>query len=355
MNKINEKRLNEDIYATKQLMIRNAGKHSLLSQLTGASPFTKNSNYESLYVNATEDIPTYSKQFANAKSILTIGASGEQAINAIDMGIKNIDVFDSNRLCRHALSLRIAAIQALTLEEYLNFYKTFDCFLFIKIANYLEHEELMYWGTLYSMFGKDNTKSGDIINDLLFTYRRLDEELIRKINPYLTKDKFAKLKGKISEVTINFIDSDLYNLPKHIEGKQYDAISLSNIYEYLNYDSSVSYENAVKYRSFIFEKMYQHLNESGAMVVSYFYAWSHFLNEDFKKMYRENNCQVTAPGALSIYEYQDYLRGLTTQNLAYSYLMEACANDPIIYVPTNHIQYGQSKDMSHDLALILKK
>lgn len=353
---VQQTRLNQDIQATQQLMLRNGTNHGLIHSLIGDSPFIEQNKYESLYTSATEDMATYYKEFTTTNSFLTIGASGEQVANAINAGAKTIDVYDSNRLCRHALFLRLAAIQALSLEEFIEYYNTFSPFLFVKIADYLSEEELMYWGTLYSMFGKDNLNGGHVLEKLLFTYKRLDEDLIRKINPYLNPDNFNKLKSLISSVIINYIDSDLYGLPSHITDKSYDVINLSNIYEYLNYSNDVKYKHARKYRNFVLNELMPHLNQNGTIMVSYLYAWNDALDKDFMKMYEESKGKVVGTGALNMMDYfQYYLPGLTTQNLAYHYLFEAFKDTDIIKLPTEHVQYGQSKDMSHDCALLLKK
>lgn len=350
------KRLAEDIQATQILMLRNNGQHGMIQQLTGASPFIDSNKYEGLYVNATEDMATYYKEFKKTDSFLTIGASGEQVVNAINSGAKTIDVYDSNRLCKHALFLRLAAIKALSYEEFLEYYKTFSVFLFIKIADYLPEEELAYWGTIYNMFGEKNINSGIYISKLLFTYKRLDQDLIKKINPYLNPDNFYKLKKLIDSVTINYLDSDLYGLPNHIKERQYDVINLSNIYEYLNYSNDTKFKHARKYRNFVINDLLPHLNQNGTILVSYLYAWSKKAHEDFNKLYKESNGKIVTTGALNMEDYfKYYLPGLTSQNLAYHYLFEAFKEDNIETIPTEHVQYGQSSDMSHDMAVLLRK
>lgn len=349
-------RLNEDIRATQELMLRNNRQYGMLQQIAGASPFAKDSRYQDLYVNATEDMATYFKEFKVTNSFLTIGASGEQVVNAINSGAKVIDVYDSNRLCKHALFLRLAAIKALSYEEFIEYYKTFSPFLFVKIAEYLPEEELAYWGTLYRMFGQNNLNSGQIINNLLFTYKRLDKELVRKINPYLNPDNFYKLKEIIDAVTIHYIDSDLYGLPKHISENTYDVINLSNIYEYLNYSNDTRFKHARKFRNFVMNELYPHLNPNGTILVSYLYAWSPKAYEDFLRLYKESKGKIVTTGALNMEDYFNYYpRGLTSQNLSYHYLFEAFKEDKIKTIETEHVQYGQSTDMSHDMALLLHK
>ena len=349
-------RLNEDIKATQELMLRNNGQYGMMQQITGASPFVKDSRYEGLYVSATEDMATYFKEFKVTDSFLSIDASGEQVVNAINCGAKTIDVYDSNRLCKHALFLRLAAIKALSYEEFIEYYKTFSPFLFVKIADCLPEEELAYWGTLYSMLGPTNLNGGQYINDLLFTYKRLDQELVKKINPYLNPDNFYKLKELIDTVSIRYIDSDLYGLPKHISENSYDVINLSNIYEYLNYSNDTRFKHARKFRNFVMNELYPRLNPNGTILISYLYAWSPKAYEDFLRLYKESKGKIVTTGALNMSDYfKYYLPGLTSQNLSYHYLFEAFKEDDIRTIPTEHVQYGQSTDMSHDMAVLMHK
>ncbi len=338
---------------TLKLILKN--QNPLLSIISGTSSFSNNLQYDSLYSNATEDMATYHKEFNNPKSFLTIGASGEQVINAINSGAKYVDFYDSNLLCQYSVSLKIAAIKALSYEDYFKFYETFDYFLFQKIVPYLDEEAKYYWTNLYQILGAISPNPSSILTNLLFVYKKLDKQLIIKINPYLNPHNYEKLKKIISSIKVNFIPSDLYNLPKHINNKKYDVINCSNIYEYINYSPNVTLKKAQIYRDFIIDKLYPHLNSNGTILVSYLYAWSRKLKDDFDKMYQETNGYVVKTGAISLEEYYYYLNGLTTQNLAYSYLLDAFHNDPIEEIPTNHVQFGQSKDMSHDLALILRK
>lgn len=330
LNKKQEQRLNEDIQATQNLLILNNSPYKSLEGLKGTSPFIKKNKYESLYTFATEDMSTYFKEFTITNSFLTIGSSGDQVINAINSGAKNIDVFDCNRLCRHAMYLKLAAIQGLSYEEFTEYYTTFSPFLFIKLIEFLPEEELMYWGTLYSMFGLSNIKSGEYLRNLLFTYKRLNNDLIKEINPYLVPENYNKLKKSINEVSINYIDSDLYNLPSHITNKKYDAINLSNIYEYLNYGNTTTFQNAQYYHDFIINNLLPHLNYNGSIMVSYLYAWSDKAHQEFKKLYQKSNGKIVSTGALSMSDYITYyLPGLTTQNLAYHYLEESFKEDNI--------------------------
>lgn len=353
MENINKDKIYKEIEATKNLMLRNSPRYGTMLAISGKHSFKDNVHYESLYANATEDMGTYYKEFKSPTSFLSIGASGEQVVNAIATGAKVIDVYDSNALCKHATNLRIAALRGLNKEDFKLYYKTFSPFVFSSFAELLPEDSLYYWVGLYSSFPVE--MAGSFIRDFLFTYKRLDESLVELINPYLQGDNYEKVREMAGNVEINYLDCDLYSLPKVIGDKKYDGMTFSNIYEYINYNRNVTMKKAIQYRDFVIKEMYPHLNEDGAMMVSYLYAWNKRLKEEFDKIHKAHPENLVGTGALTLDRYIDYMIGHTTQNLAYSYLMDAFKNDPIKYLPTNHVQYGQSTDMSHDLALILKK
>lgn len=355
MENIDLERLRRDLNETKVLMLRNAQFEAIdpfLQNLLGLNTFNADNEYDSLYSSATEDMRTYYKAFNKPKSFLSIGASGEQVANAINSGATIIDVYDSNRLCRYAVSLRLAAIKALTKEELFHFYDTFDEKLFAKLADELDELTLNYWGNLYLMF-RENAPS--IIRETLFTYKRLDKSLILTMNPYLDDYNYSQMKDKINSSQVTFYDSDLYSLPSVLTNQTYDAMTLSNIYEYLNYGRNISRQKAVQYRNFVINSLLPRLNPNGTIMVSYLYSFNEKLKKDFDQMYQKEPDKIVPSGAMTLEQYPYYMQGLTTQNLSYSLLLDAFKDDNLSLIPTSHIEFGQSKDMSHDLALCLKR
>lgn len=349
-----ERNLKRDLEATKLLLLRQNPSQTMKNLLTGKNHF-EDSKYETLYAHATEDMRTYYTEFNHPKTFLSICASGDQIINAILTGATVIDAFDSNRLCRYGLNLKLAALKALTKEELILYYETFNPYLFTKIAEYLDEPSLIYWFNVYQISGPEMI--GAIIKDFIFAYKKLDRSVIIDINPYLKGSNYQKVRENLSKTTINYIDSDLYNLPSHLGNKKYDAMNFSNIYEYINFGRQTSPARAEKYYSFLMNYLYPKLNEGGTMMAAYVYSYSDSVNEDFKKLYAEYPDKMTYPGAITFDELPYYIAGLTSQNLSYSYLFDHLGenNETVKKVLTKHIQYGQSNDMSHDTAICIKK
>lgn len=350
----NIERVKKDLEETRKLMIRMNPLSVMLKKSMGVNGF-KGEAYDSLYTFATEDMKTYYPEFGQPKSFLSICASGDQIINAALSGAKVIDAFDSNRLCRRALGLKLAALKGLSKEEFLEYYETFSPYLFAKFAEGMDEEDLDYWGALYQIFGPNEI--GICLLNFLFAFKKLDRSVSVSINPYLLGSGYIKAQEAVKNAQINFIDCDLYNLPPVLGNKKYDAINLSNVYEYLNFGDETGADKASQYYNFLMDEMYPRLNENGTMMATYTYAFNDEVNEFFKKQYEERKGKLTYPGALNLEEYYYYLMGLTTQNLSYSLLYDLLGSrgEIVKKVATNHIQYGQSIDMSHDTAVLIKK
>lgn len=304
--------------------------------------------YDNLYHQAMEDMTTYYEEYKNLETFLTIGASGDQLLNAVVMGAKKIDVFDINCLSKRGCALKIASAETLNPDELQEFFLNFGEDEYRYISNNLGEEDLIYWNAVYDFVGEEGVRK-------LFPYIKLNKELVKKINPYLNRDNYQEFQNKLQDVQINYMDCSLYDLEKLLGDNTYDGMNFSNIYEYLNYEQDVSKEKAQEFYKFIMQKMYPRLNRNGTMMISYMYAFSDKVKEDFDEMYKINSNQLVLSNVTTINQLSQFMMGLTSQNYAYSLLLDAFKGEFIKKVVTDHVQFGQSKDMSHDMALCLKK
>lgn len=213
----------------------------------------------------------------------------------------------------------------------------------------------LFWEKLFSKYSSESLS-------LAFGNTRVSYEQIIEINPYLKPVNYEKLRSLVDKVDINFIESDLYDLPEYIKGKKYDAINLSNIYEYLYFNNDVNLQSAFEFRDFVMNRLYPHLNENGSILISYLYAWSNEVKKDFDEMKKTffEICDTFGEKVANLEQldtslFNSSFQYFTTHNLAYSYLFDAFKDIDTINIPTAHIVYGFSKDMSHDMAFMLKK
>lgn len=240
-------------------------------------------DFDRIYPFTTENIHGYfNKEDIENKQILTVGSSLDHAINSFLMGSNDITIFDVNPFVKFYADLKIGAIKALELEEFLkficyfnypkNFYKnnnSFNIDTFNKIKEYLPSDSLYFWEYLYKNF------KSKCIRQRLFTSDEYSKDIVSKINNYLTNNSYNELKYRINEFKPKFIESSLLEIDKKLTSN-FDTIYLSNISHYLrDYDFSL-----IKFRDNII-KLYKYLNNNGKI----FFAYLYDMNEETKVFY----------------------------------------------------------------------
>lgn len=83
-----------------------------------------NSNlYYKVYSFATENINGYIDYFdLKNKSLLTVGSSGDQILNAYYKGCRDITLIDVNPFAKYYINLKIAGVISLTYQEFQEFF-----------------------------------------------------------------------------------------------------------------------------------------------------------------------------------------------------------------------------------------
>lgn len=84
------------------------------------------SNTSQIYIKSNERIDDYIKYLRNKKDVLSVIASGDQIINMVLNGSKNIDAFDISVIPKYYLFLKLGALKCLTREQYLDFFYRLD-------------------------------------------------------------------------------------------------------------------------------------------------------------------------------------------------------------------------------------
>lgn len=225
--------------------------------------------FSSIYPFSTENISGYIDSFKlEGKSLLTVGSSADQALNAILKNCKDITVLDINPYTKYYYYLKSSGIIELSKEEFLRFFryqdypKTFKKNKEVfnketynklkKTLRLLDYESYLFWDELLS------TYKGEYIRNKLFS---LDEEktpIIENMNPYLEDENYKELKSKIKKSTPEFIIGNIFK--KDID-KTFDNIWLSNIGTYISRH----------FLKIMTDKTSNLLNEDGILLISYLY------------------------------------------------------------------------------------
>ena len=195
----------------------------------GSKPFLETS---AVYRFTNEDINSYYQHVENKDKIRTVIGSGDQVINSILAGCRDIDCFDISVFPEYTLYLRLAAIMELNKDEFLAYYLSddrrvlFGDDLYDKVRNSLPLKYKDFWDSLY------NFDDGyDIYNSLLFRSDSYNLRSIIEYNPYLQGDNYDRLKEILLSEDIKINPSVMDITSKKIEDK-YDLINLSNILSY---------------------------------------------------------------------------------------------------------------------------
>ena len=229
-----------------------------------------NKGFSQIYPFATENISGYIDKFdLKDKSLLTVGSSGDQVINAILYGCKKISVLDINPYTKFYYYLKIASILDLNLEEFMMFLRfkrypstfkdnknVFNRQLYNKIKTTLrnlDYESYLFWDELFQSFNPIDIRSN------LFSLDEDHNRIITKSNPYLqNQDSYELVRNKLKTISPTFIIEDLFKVELQ---EKYDNIWLSNIGTYLS-------RHFVKIMT---DKLAKSLNNNGQPLISYLY------------------------------------------------------------------------------------
>lgn len=223
-----------------------------------------------IYPFTTENINGYIDMFdLKDKALLTVGSSGDQAINAILKDCKDITLLDINPFTKYYFNLKKAGLLTLNYEEFCKFFcyvdypkvfkynlESFNYNSYIKLKEVLKNideDSYLFWDTLF-----DVCKENDVRKKLFSS----DEErvsVVKQMNTYLKNESnFNETKIKIKNINPMFINGDIFKIKLE---KTYDNIFLSNIGTYY------SLEDTRK----LIEKLDNKLNINGKMLICYLY------------------------------------------------------------------------------------
>jgi len=224
-----------------------------------------------IYSFNTENIKEYIEYFdLNNKSLLTVGSSGEQVINARIKGASDITLFDASPFAKYYTWLKIAAIIKLDYREYLSFFMQhtstvaghggnvyrFNKRIFDKVApvlKSLDYESYYFWVELYDQI----KRSGDIASIIKDDETR--PKVIKGYSLYLdSEENYYKARKAVREITFKYVHGDLFK--DKVEG-HFDNIWLSNL---------CTYHNVYKMYDLVL-KLAENLNIDGRMLFAYLY------------------------------------------------------------------------------------
>ena len=226
-------------------------------------------DYGRIYNMTTENIYGFLKKYdLKGKSVLSVGGSGDQRLNAYLLGASSVKCFDKNPFVKYHMELKDNAIKRLSYEEFLKFFgmegnfyskrSLFESDLFYKVIDGLSTDAYDFFNLIYSEF---------MPKDIYF--QCADKATLEKMNGYFNEEEFNRLKEIIKDKDVDFFDSDITMLPKLLKDNKFDFILLSNISDYIH---NIYGENPIKQYRDLIERLTENLNMFGLMQVAYIYS-----------------------------------------------------------------------------------
>lgn len=189
-----------------------------------------------IYRTTNEKINEYQSFLKNKKNILSIIASGNQILNTIYEGNKNITGFDISTFPKYYLELQIGALITFQLEDYLKFIYTditdeeFDD-MYDMVHSKLDSESKIFWDGLLNYFD-----FSEITSSTLFSNETTNLKTIIERNKYLQgEEEYQRLKSNIEQANLKYVTGNIFDLAKELDST-YDFINLSSIIYYNSLD-----------------------------------------------------------------------------------------------------------------------
>lgn len=243
------------------------------------------SEFSKIYPFATENVSGYIDYFElEDKSLLTVGSSGDQVLNAFYNGARDITLFDINEYAKFYVYLKIAAIMSLSYKEFKAFFfrhgltpfvrnqHMFSKDLYNKLKDNLrlfDYESFLFFDELFSLY--EPTK----IRERMFDDDEDRNVVIKGINNYLKdEESYNRLQSIIRKISFRFINGDLFE--DAVDGK-FDNIFLSNLC------TITSLENL---KSLLQKLDRNNLNNGGSIQLGYLWNAS-FDSDNFKDDWKD--------------------------------------------------------------------
>ena len=260
------------------------------------------SEFSKIYPFTTENIAGYIDYFDfDDKSLLTVGSSGDQILNAFYNGARDITLFDINEYAKYYVYLKIAAILSLSYKEFKAFFfrhgltpfvrnhHMFSPELYEKIKGnlrLLDYESFLFFDELFSLY--EPTK----IRERMFDDDEDRNVVIKGMNKYLKdEESYNKLQTIIRKISFRYINGNIFE--EDVNGK-FDNIFLSNL---------CTVANLEQLKSLLQKLDRNNLNSGGSIQLGYLWNAS-FDSEEYKDDWKEIYKMPIA---------KEYLKGFITE------------------------------------------
>ena len=217
--KVDNKSVYSDIFMARGVINGDIKNNSYEYSLT--SPIYKSTNET---ISHKEYIDTIKEK----ERVLSIIGSGDQIINSILYGSKDIVGLDISLFPKYFLSLKLAAIKSLDKNDYLEYFYGFynEPFMvkyYFSVRDKLDDNSRMFWDNLYREY-----RAHDIYNSNLFNDFKISRNRAIINNPFLDDNNYRIVKEKLDTINVELLNYNIFDVKKLDKG-DFDLIILSNM------------------------------------------------------------------------------------------------------------------------------
>lgn len=212
--------LKQDIIYAQQIV---SGKTSNIT----TSPYHSTSV---IYKSTNEQLIKYQIHLKGTDKVLVVIASGDQILNTILESPTSITGFDISNFPKYFLYLKLAGVQSLPKEEFLDFFfdspdtsERYDD-IYDRIRQYLSVDNKEFWDDLFNYFDWY-----DIYNSSLFSRETVIASNAINQNLYLQGDNYERLRYLIPTISLKTKTGNIFDMDFT---EDYDLINLSSILYY---------------------------------------------------------------------------------------------------------------------------
>lgn len=242
--------------------------------------------YKRIYPFTTENINGYINYFdLKNKSLLTVGSSGDQILNAYKNGCRDISLIDINPFAKYYINLKIAGILSFNYQEFQEFFfklidekeneKRYNIEMFSKLSNNLktiDYDSFYFFDKIFHEYDMHKISDYLMLDDLT------NSTLIKEFNNYLhNEEDYNNLKKNLKDFQFRFILENIFSFYSNLK---FDNIFLSNI---------CTITGLLTLRDLLINLKNNNLNDNGSIQLAY--IWNTDYNDksenfDLKEIYR---------------------------------------------------------------------
>lgn len=210
-------------------------------------------SYDNIYPFTNDRLKDIFKTLDTSNGVLTVTASGDQALMAILNGAPYVKMFDINHLAKYFAIFKFTSISCLSYDEFIRLYKINELFSNYIAGGFLTNPDVKLYNKVCSNMDYVCARFFELLYEFMETatvgekFNLVNIKYYPKLAGYLTRNDYEELKWKIKNISaFDFIDCSIFNLKQNLGNEIYSAMVFSNISSYFNKSELENYLKLLK-------------------------------------------------------------------------------------------------------------